>query len=146
MVKLIIVIGLPGSGKSYKLYSLKEKGEVDFIYDDFHGKSKYDIACIENSRHYIDLMDNLMTGHTCAISDIEFCLSNRMAYIIDYFKKQFGDIEIRSLYFNNDQEACSLNILRNQNRNNNERLAKIKLLSNVYVVPNGAEVMEVYKD
>jgi predicted kinase len=73
MGKLIVVIGLPGSGKSHYVDRLLADGSVGWICHDFHADAYNDSKLVTDSRYLQELLEKLRTGHTCAIADIAFC-------------------------------------------------------------------------
>jgi tRNA uridine 5-carbamoylmethylation protein Kti12 len=56
MPKLIILVGLPGSGKTYYLNRLSQMEDIrsDRIWDDYHARSLDNTHAIDQSRHFAD--------------------------------------------------------------------------------------------
>lgn len=145
MAKLIIIVGLPGSGKSYYFEALKQNGIVDYVVDDFHAKSINDIPTVPNCRCFSKLEEYLTSNKTCAISDIRFCNIYHLAGILDYFHNHFKNIIFDFVYFDNSPLICKQNVMRDTDRDIKARLENIAYYSPQYIIPNNIEHKNVFK-
>lgn len=66
--QLIIMGGLPGSGKTHFANTLERSGWI--FYDDFQQRTPCNSILFRNSRRYPDLLSDLRQGRRCIVSDI----------------------------------------------------------------------------
>lgn len=135
---LIIIIGLPGSGKTS--YIKNNKIFNDFIFhDDF-------ISNFFNG----ELMRDLKTNNNICVSDPRLCNIQMFNKYIEIFQEVIKDkSQIKLLLFENDKNKCLINAkLRNQK---NKKVDKtIELLSEIYNLENykildySYEILSVY--
>lgn len=135
---LIIIIGLPGSGKTS--YIKNNKIFKDFIiHDDF-------ISNFFNG----ELMRDLKTNNNICVSDPRLCNIQMFNKYIEIFQEVIKDkSQIKLLLFENDKNKCLFNAkLRNQK---NKKVDKtIELLSEIYNLENykildySYEILSVY--
>ncbi len=121
MIEFLLIVGLPGSGKTY--YSRQLEGT---IFDDIN-----DLSLLTK-----DLQGKI------TIIDPHFCCADILAKAKDILTKKFPDCKIDTVYFENDLEACWKNI---QRRNDNRKISYsfVKSLSSDYFPPENCR--SVYK-
>ena len=120
MSYLIVIIGLPASGKSYLLNKFARHFTNPTIFDDY---SKHHSTTIE-------LKAAIKRGDDILISDPLFCISQNLDTLLDLFPETYS-CDIRN--FENNPEQCLINAkIRNQNGANKEVEGLIKLLSKNY--------------
>ncbi len=73
MKKLVVVIGLPASGKSHLLKKWEAMGNAFWICEDFHADARNDSPEVTDSKYLVSLLEHLNQGFTCAVADIAFC-------------------------------------------------------------------------
>ncbi|MGV8162404.1 MAG: GNAT family N-acetyltransferase [Candidatus Nanoarchaeia archaeon] len=148
MLKIIIIIGLPGSGKSVYIGTNKEfQGAV--ICDDYHKSSYKHSHKFEDSIYFNDLKEGLKQGKNIVISDIAFCKTERLNQIItqmrELLKTSGIDASIECRYFENNPQACEENVLQ---RNRKDRIKQeidfIRDASKEYHVPQNTPTIPVY--
>lgn len=110
MAKLIIVIGLPGSGKSYYLRQLLKSNEVSAYYDDYQKDSYNESSNPYLSKNYGQLLTQLINGDIIAIADIMYCQQDKLAAVIESINHVIPNIEIDMRYFENDPEKAIASI------------------------------------
>lgn len=98
---LKIVIGLPGSGKTY--YSKQFKDSV--IYDDW-GKTKVNNLDIR----FDDLINNLNLNNDIIINSIGFCDSVNLSEFKNLLEDKIRNYNVEEIYFENDLDTCINNI------------------------------------
>lgn len=150
LAKLVIVIGLPASGKSTYFHNLVSSGETtkEYIYDDLHSDANNNSPRVVDSKHWFKLLSNLEQGKNCYVSDVEFCDISRLQELIDTVKIYIPEISIESRYFENDPENCEKNVIaRGKMKGTNvpSEIATIKRLTKIYKTPTDVTPMPVYK-
>lgn len=103
MGKLIVLVGMPGSGKSHYIKSLQPPLSGICLHDymsNSHGDSKH----FTDSRYYADLIRNLLEGKECLIAEIEYCDTWRRIEVEEVIKRDAPDAQIEWRYFENDPE------------------------------------------
>lgn len=132
---MIVVIGLPGSGKTYYLQKLKDSGEVSAIYDDFQAKATEKDKNPRLSRYYGLLITDLRQGKTVAISDIRYCLQTELNLLIAAVIDAVPAITIDLRYFRNEPQKCIDNVRSRKRENAELELKLIEEYSQNYQVP-----------
>lgn len=133
IVKFIMIVGLPGSGKTTFAHNNYGNVENHIIFDDFS---------INPRKHINDY--NREKPSTVVIPDPNLCgVSREVAE--RKIKEMFGidDICFEWIYFENNPEQCKINAIeRNDNRN---VFVDIDSLSRRYVIPEGSKKLPVFK-
>lgn len=143
--KLIVVIGLPGSGKSKYMEQIKAAGEVAAFYDDFQANAIQHDKNPRLSNHYSLLLKGLRGGQTIAVSDIRYCIKEELNVLIAAVIDGVPGIALDLRYFENNPEKCIKNVNTDTHRDVSGRLEKIKELSPMYKPPGiSSTVLEVH--
>lgn len=121
MIQFLLIVGLPGSGKTY--YSQELEG---IIFDDFNDLS---------------LLTEELQGKVVII-DPNFCCDSALEGAKVILNKKYPDCKIDVVYFENDLKACWENV---QRRNDNRKISYsfVKNLSINYFPPKNCR--SVYK-
>lgn len=145
MSKLIIVIGLPGSGKTHYLNALKQKREIAGFYDDYQRRAYGKYVDPRLSRHYSPLLAKLKKGKDFAISDIIYTRQSNLRAVVKAILCVLPETEIELHYFENDPINASVNV-RNRAREKTlqKELAFIQKHSPKYKITRTKEI-PVYK-
>lgn len=145
MAKLILISGLPGSGKTYYLDNLIASGAVrkDRCYDDFHAGAHNDSPTVELSRWFIPLVSNLQAGNDCIVSDIEFCLKSRRDNLIEAIRIRVPSTKLEIRCFENKPDICRTRVLARSRESTGEETENIGRLSRDYDIPKDAIVLKV---
>ena len=134
--KTIIILGLPGSGKSYLAKKIQEENpNMDYkIYDDYEFRKAAENFGIENQ----------------IISDAMIMFSG----LTDSRKKEIEDAgaELEIIYFENDPEKAFSNVIRRNKSGESEQhqklISKLEVLdmSNRYkdTIPTDAKVIPIW--
>lgn len=112
MPSLIIVVGMPGSGKTTYLKWLKENKKVDTVIDDYQ-KDPVDgnYADPIKSQHSKRLVNALRSGKRTAIADRRYCLDEELKKIVAMVSSEAPEATIEIHSFENNYTACKANIL-----------------------------------
>lgn len=131
MGRIIAIAGLPASGKTHYAKELRalygEVGTVDMIDDPI----KWDID--------VEPVLKANSNNTVIITDPWFCVDRNRVLAEDKFRKLGFTVEW--IFFENDPEACD----RNDVRRGTDRYLDIKWFSTQYTIPEGANVLPVWK-
>lgn len=130
--KITLIVGLPGSGKTTLANSMMTLDS--FLIDDPSREDMPFKNALESGKSHIIICDPLLTL-TCSEVVIKFLI------------KKFGeDIDINWLYFDNDPVAAWNNHeARNKKVYRDINKAFFDHMSEKYIIPQGAEVIPVYK-
>ena len=134
--QLIIVIGLPGSGKTTYIKSLMETDQQISVYDDYQGKSYNKDHDPLLSKHFGSLVSDLRQAKRVVVSDIRYCVPHELNTFLAAILSSAPDVRINLKYFENNPEACKQNILARSREGRVEKeLELLSKLSSGYIVP-----------
>ena len=112
MQEVIIIIGLPGSGKSTLINSKINSASYRnyLVYDDW-GKIFYGEKDIfTNESRYEELKQNLINGNSCILSCIFFCKFEYLKLTESTILSIAPNIKITKIYYENNPQNCEFNI------------------------------------
>lgn len=141
--QLILLGGLPGSGKSFYLAALVERGWKKF--DDFQSKSPNDSTDFRDSRHFADLVAALKAGKRCVVADIRVIHRPYRESALCALNSDVGAISLRFQIFENRSDLCVRNAERDSDRRLDDRLRAISHWSNNHSVPSDAVLLQVWR-
>jgi hypothetical protein len=136
---LKIVIGLPGCGKGALLAQLQSEGYG--IFDDFHANA--DAPFVEMSPNFGPLMDALLAGHDCAVSDNAFCEPEFRSEFLKAVKTRLPKQVIEWIFFENAPEKCRNNIRRGDTQRAERDLRALEEHGKKYAIPAGTTARPV---
>jgi hypothetical protein len=147
VTKLIIVVGLPGSGKSHLLRQMVSRGEVapECVRHDYHDQSKNGTHDVDQSRFFEVAVASLKAGKTFAIADIWFCKPGHVERTSIVLRSNVPGLQVDVRYFENAPEACLANVLREGGSNVMARVQRIGELTRTYAPPAGVALERVYR-
>ena len=145
MKKLIVVIGLPGSGKSHYVHELHDIGTAGWICEDFHANAYRNSSHPADSRYLAALIEHLQKGTVCAVADIAFCDPARREEFEDEIRMRVADLEIEFHCFENSKEYCAENVERRGRETVANEKALINKFSPLYEFPHNAKILPVYQ-
>ena len=122
---MIIIIGLPGSGKSHLIKTFQMKYYDDFISNFFNG----------------ELINDLNDNIDICITDPRLCNKEIFIRYMNIIEEVIDKSQISLILYKNDKERCLNNI---KNRNIKKVEQTIERLSNIYN-PND-EIYMKYKN
>ena len=127
--KVILIVGLPGCGKTHYTQ------EKDFEFEGYH---VIDDPSVQMSQE--ELLDAIEHYPLLVIADPLLCFEHNREIAAELFEER----EATWIFFANDPETCINNIrFRGDDRNVSREF--IKVLSREYTIPTGAEVLPVYR-
>jgi hypothetical protein len=143
MAKLVIVVGMPGSGKSHYIREQQPQFPGICVHDymsNSHGHSPR----FTDSRLYPNLVRALRDGKDCLIADIEYCDTWRRVEVEEVITRDVPGLEIEWRFFENDPAKCEANAERRARSNLAEEKRKIRDLSRKYQIPPEAIILPVW--
>jgi hypothetical protein len=143
MARLTVIVGLPGSGKSYRIGELRiSKSGVcvaDFMKDSIGHSPRF-----TDSKHYPRLIMDLRDGKDGVIADVAFCDTGRRIEAEQVVTRDVPEVTIDWEFFENGQAKCRDNARRRNRSNLTEELQKIEDLTAKYYIPRAAEQRTVW--
>jgi predicted kinase len=145
MAKVILIAGLPGSGKTTYGYKLKaEVNAADFV-DDYHAKAIENSPKFENGRQYEQLICGLKKGETWIASDIAWCLPEKRREVEKALRAVVPGVIIEWHFMATDEEKCRKRVEKRRRATYSDELRKITDLCPYYHIPPGSKVVESYE-
>lgn len=141
--QLILLGGLPGSGKSCYLDVLIERGWTKF--DDFQAKTPNDSIDFEDSRQFADLVAALKTGERCVVADIRVIHRPYRETALRALNRTKWAMCPQFQIFENQTQICSRNVKRDPDRRLEDRLSAIAHWTKHHSVPSGAMLLKVWR-
>jgi hypothetical protein len=142
--QLILIAGLPGSGKTTYLCRMLRDGWL--VFDDYKAEALEDCSKFGSSRKLLPLISALRASLRCAVADIDFCRTESRHEAEDALREQVPGVSLCWHFFENDPLACEANI-RRRNRDCLQReLGFLQELSPGYLIPDGAVVFAVRRN
>ncbi len=148
--KIILIVGLPGSGKSHLIQDRFSNKEKYIVFDDVQGRAVLDCPNFCFSRHYPKIIAELKLGEKdVVISDISFCEEPKFSNTKEILRWWIGDsnldYEIQPIFFENSPEDCLANLESNiENRSKMIHKFTIRYFPQ-QMVKTGDELISVYK-
>jgi RNase adaptor protein for sRNA GlmZ degradation len=140
---ILLVAGLPGSGKTTYLCELEGRGWLCF--DDFKNAAINNSRQFRQSPHCATLLTRLREGVRCVVTDIDFCHTESRREATDVLRAEVSSVDIRWLYFSHNVEDCAANIIRRARRSLPEDLKELSRYSACYQIPYGAQERPCYR-
>ena len=131
MPRCLIIVGFPGSGKSYLGFQLCESSNF-ILLDDYNDPELKDL------KRASELNLNVV------ITDPRMCIGATRIAAIKVLDKLGYEVEF--IYFEPDLEACRANVLRRAKNGDTRPVNGFQqYLLNNYTIPPNSVVLEVYK-
>ena len=144
--KLILIAGLPGSGKSRWMECNTPLADF-FVADDFMAHAFGDVGKFTYSRWYFPLVFALRAGRNAVISDIAFCDVERRREAEKVMLDAIDKLVYRWVFFTNEPELCRKNIerrAREEGRSLEKPLEALEQWKRRYSIPANADVVPVF--
>jgi RNase adaptor protein for sRNA GlmZ degradation len=143
VAEIILIAGLPGSGKTTYLKALQQEGWL--VFDDFKANAYNDSSVFWHSQNYEALLMVLREGQKCVVVDIDFCKTESRHEADTALREQIPDLKLNWLFFENDFEACQANVRRRASRSIEDNLRAVNEYHALYRIPIGAQVISVWR-
>lgn len=138
-----VIVGLPGSGKSFLVAELKAVDPDLVEADDFHSSSVDDSPLPEASRYAAKIRTAVGEGRGVVISDIALCEWPRRTMLTTWLKTLSPQPEVTWIFFENDLQQCLLNVEGRPGRDAERDAAAARTFSPTYLPPG--DTRPVYK-
>ncbi len=145
--KLILIAGLPGSGKSCWMQTNTPVADF-FVADDFMVHAYGDIGRFTYSRWYFPLLFALRAGRNAAISATAFCDFERPKAAETVMSDTVKDLAYRWVFFEHAPDACRQNIergAREKGRAPQKRLQALEDWSHRDCIPLGVAAESAFR-
>jgi len=138
---IVLIAGLPGSGKTtYGRRLEREIGATGYI-DDYHRESVNNSSSLENGRMYRPLIEGLRRGQKWIASDIDWCRTKKRRQIEDALLAQAPGTQIEWHFVVADPKICRDRVVRRGREGVDFELRKIDELYAQFTIPAGARVV-----
>lgn len=142
--QLVLLGGLPGSGKTHFAKRLEQQGWL--FYDDFQRRAKQDSPRFRDSRHYAELVRNLRLGRRCVVSDIRVIHDDYRRDAEAALRQDIGNLSTELHLFENDPAQCAQNVQTSgDDRRVKPRLDAIDFWSKLYSAPRHAVLHGIWR-
>ncbi len=142
MKDFTVIIGLPGSSKSFLVNKLLEENPNQVLLDDISRL----LRVSHRGLRYYEVVAQFPKYKNFILSDPAFCEDSFRVRVINELKEVFGKTEevvFDFIYFENNPEQCLQNVnLRNDGR---KVVKYIEKLSQTYKIPEGSYTIPVWK-
>lgn len=153
--EIIIIVGLPGSGKSYLIKQRFSDNTKYIVFDDFKAGAVLDCSNFCFSRDYPEIIRQIKLGEKhIVIADIDFCTNEshlEAKRILEWWIKNLRlNYKVKSIFLKNDPEKCKKNLMKDSNRNIENRISMIEKYTQFYfpndIIMEEDEILEVYNN
>lgn len=114
--EIILLVGLPGSGKTYLIDQLQEESgekydvKEDWMLWDIWIQGKEPKGEFNTDPRYNEIIWNIKNNKSYIISSIRFCDHGFLTKAEYYLQSQFPNLEIKRIYFENNLESSISNV------------------------------------
>lgn len=143
--ELIVIVGMPGSGKTTYAKKLVEEGLIDNYCDDYEFwplKTDGKVWRDEDRR----LIAGLNKGQAWAVADTRYCDSLERRKLKLALKKLVPNLKISYVYFDNRPDSCELNATRRKGGLPRHEINLIYYYTKLYKIPPGAKIIKIKTD
>ncbi len=137
--KVILLIGLPGSGKTtWGKAFLQANPQVVFV-DDMS-------MLTNNAKDYLAKIKTNSENSTLIIADVHFCQGNIRKTAEHTIKEVFPTASLEMIFFENNPEKCLNNIQTRMTKGDTRLVTEmVRQLSKVYFIPENQTCLKIYQ-
>lgn len=142
--KVILLAGLPGSGKSTYASELTRSGEATFYLNDYHWRSRDNQAKLRWGRAFRAMTEALRRGETWTSSDVQWCKPGQRESFEHDLKAEVPGVIVEWRFIVCDIEVCRDRIRsrgREGVRDVEKELLLLEELLAEYSIPEGARMV-----
>ena len=143
MATLVVLVGLPGSGKSHTLPELSRQYGTDRVFDSYQKNAVGDCAHFPFSRHYAEVLERLRGGKNVVIADVRFCTRVYRQQAEKCIVVHAPGTTIEWICFDNTPEQCKRNV-KHSGRGVESRTNRIDEFHQHYTYPERATRIPVW--
>ncbi len=138
MLKIIMIVGLPGSGKTTWGSSFVKENPNSFFIDDISIVTK-------NAKEYLEKLkkENIFCENLL-ISDVFFCQKEVREKATQVIKEVFQESQIKLVFFENNIEKCNKNVEQRTKLGDDRKVSELIIsLSKKYSIPEDTEIFSI---
>ncbi len=150
MKELIMIIGLPGSGKTNMIQN-KYHCDDYFVRDDVQGGAVLNKGGFTYSNHYPEIISEIKKGEkNIVISDIRYCnyadYRETVEILSWWIRKNCLKYNLLTYAYENDPEKCKINVINANRSDTEDRIKEIDKYSPLYKISDykDAAILPVY--
>ncbi len=140
---VLLLGGLPGSGKSPFSEELESRGWVRF--DDFQKDAPGDSDQFRNAARFDELVHAIAAGRRCVVTDIRFIHAEYREAALRTLQVADGRPSVVLRLFEKNPEQCSRNVGQATDRDTKRRLQNIEFWTQHYSLPSGQDAIPVLR-
>ena len=139
--QIILVAGLPGSGKTTRMHRMLQEGWL--LFDD--SKAGGLDSFFRRSPRFHELVSALCDGRKSAVADIDFCRTEARQEAESAIGEFAPGVPLDWHFFENDLASCEANIMRRKRDCFQTELQNLGRYSAGYHIPQGAFVLPLWR-
>ncbi len=144
MAKIIFILGLCASGKTYQAKIITEQAHA-YLLDEGFNPDQGDLF----HQNYCKILQKLQSGINCVVVEIGLCNPKVRNTLLNKLQRDAPNTEVGWICIENDLEQANKNVaIRAQNGGKADVAGHIDInrtVSPVYTYPSGATVIPVYR-
>lgn len=138
MLKIIMIVGLPGSGKTTLGSSFVKENPNSLFIDDIS-------KLTNDAKEYLEkLKKENVSCENLLIADVFFCQKEVREKANQVIREVFPGSEIKLVFFENNIEKCNKNVEQRTKLGDDRKVSELIIsLSKKYSIPEDAEIISI---